>query len=553
MNVICFKLVSLLSILFVLSSAPVVSSETAEQLNDVLQQLSLENIRQHTATLGSDFFRGRATGTRGEQLAAEYIRDELKKAGVEPGLRQNYFQHIPLHGSTPLPSSVLTLYLQDRELPFRLGDDYVLYNSGEQTFVPKPLPLVFVGYGIVAPEFDYNDYQSIDVQEKIVVFLAGEPASDDPDYFHGASPTIYSYAEAKERLAISRGARGSILIPNPQEMFNDWESRQRQFSFEDVTLAYSVTGHLSLMMNPLSAELLFEQAPYSFQQTLDMHNQRSIKSFDLNSKLSFRGQFNERDFLSQNVIGRISGTDHHLNDTYVLVTAHYDHLGIGTPVDGDSIYNGVVDNAIGVAAVLEMARVLQTFPPKRSVLFLFVTGEEKGVLGSTYYIDNPVVPHYKSVAHLNVDGLAIFDTFRDIIGFGSEYSTLGTSLERIAEQLGLYVGSLPQRFSRLESFARSDQIVFAKVGIPAILIMDGVDYEHMAPSMGGKQHLSWMQTYYHSPFDDLNQPLHWKATLQHCRVLCAFALEIANNPTPPAWLPGTSYATARLQSIAEKR
>lgn len=526
----------------------------SQEFDTWLTEFSIHNVRRHTQVLGSDEFAGRATGTPGEQRAAEYIAAQLREANVAPGTREGtFYQSIPLHGSIPLPSSEMILYSENRQHSFRLGEDYVLYNSGEQTFVPKPLPLVFVGYGIVAPEFDYNDYQAIDVREKIVVYLAGEPVSDDPHYFHGEHPTIYSYAAAKERMAISRGARGSILIPNPYEQDIDWQAKQREFSFENVTLAYSVTGHLSVLMNPEAAKPLFERAPFALQDILGMHQERSIKSFDMNTHLSFRGQFEEREFISPNVIGHVQGTDEQLNDTYVIITAHYDHLGIGQPVNGDSVYNGVVDNAIGMAGVLEMARLFQDHPPQRSLLFLFVTGEEKGVLGSTYYVDNPVVPHHKSVAHLNVDGLAIFDTFRDIIGFGTEYSTLGASLQRVAERLGLRVGSLPPRFSKLESFARSDQIAFAKVGIPAALIMDGVDYEHMSQTQGIQKHVAWMKNVYHTPFDDLNQPIQWDAALQHCQVLSAFVWDIANHQEPPQWLPGTPYITARLQSIAEGR
>ncbi|MBN1482918.1 M28 family peptidase [candidate division KSB1 bacterium] len=540
--------------LFFLVSLVLRADESLEKLAPLLDDISGEFIQNHTEVLGSDFMEGRATGSRGERLAADYIRSKLKEYNVEPAVgRRSYFQNIPLHGSTPLSSSRFTLHCQGKTVNFELAKDYVLYNTGAQTFLPKPLPLVFVGHGIVAPEFDYNDYQNVDVTDKIVVYLSGEPVSDDPAYFDGPHPTIYSYAESKERLAISRGARGCLLIPHPDEMLTSWDEVRREFLFEDVRLAYSVTDIFSAMINPDTAALLFDGAEHSLESVFQWRREHIMLSFELPIRISFRGQFEERDFFSRNILAEVRGTDSSLRDSYLILSAHYDHLGIGAPVCNDSIYNGVVDNAIGTAALLEIARALQKSPPKRSVLFMFLTGEEKGLLGSTYYIDNPVIPHFKTIANINIDGLAIFDTFRDIIGFGTDMSTLGDVLHSTATLFGVSLSRLPRDFSRTESFARSDQIVFAKAGIPAALVMEGVLFDHLSASEGIQKHIKWMQNIYHSPFDDLTQPIHWSAAEQHCQLLLAFAWKLANAATAPTWLPGTPYVTTRLQSIAEKK
>lgn len=530
------------------------ADESMKKLAPLLDEISGEFIQNHTEVLGSDFMQGRATGSHGERLAAEYIRAKLKEYNVSPAIgRRSYFQNIPLHGSKPLSSSQFTVSAPARTVDFQLAQDYVLFNSGAQTFLPQPLPLVFVGYGIVAPEFDYNDYQTVDVTDKIVVYLSGEPASDDSAYFAGAHPTIYSYAESKERIAISRGARGCLLIPDPDEMITSWDAEVREFSFEDVRLAYSVTDIFSAIINPTSASILFAGTDTSLAHIIRWRRDHIMFSFELATSASFRGQFEERDFFSRNILAQVRGTDSSLRDSYLILSAHYDHLGIGVPVCGDSIYNGVVDNAIGTAALLEIARALQKYPPRRSVLFLFLTGEEKGLLGSTYYIDNPVVPHFKTIANINIDGLAIFDTFKDIIGFGTDLSTLGDMLQSTVTLLGVSQSRLPAGFSRLESFARSDQIVFAKAGIPAALVMEGVRFDHLSEAEGIQKHLDWMQNIYHSPFDDLTQPINWSAAEQHCQLLSAFAWHVANATQAPSWLPGTPYVTTRLQSIAEKR
>lgn len=522
-----------------------------------LQNISRAKFSQHLNFLGSDSLAGRGTGTRGGEMAAAYIAAELAKFGVQPaGDDRSYYQQIPMHGSRPLPNSSFQILTKRGSAALELGKDYLLYNTGAQTFVPKPVPLVFVGYGIVAPEYDHNDYQALNVAGKIAVFLSGEPASNEPAYFAGAQPTLYSFPETKQKTALARGAVGSIMIPTPrQEPGRDWQMWLHEFSFEDINLFYSVTGNLSVVMNPQAATLLFEEAPYSLKQIFNMEAANNLRSFQLAASASFRGSFQQRDFLSPNVIGRLPGNDAQLQDSYVIVSAHYDHLGIGPAVEADSIYNGVFDNAAGVTALLEIARVLAALPEKlkRSVLFLFLTGEEKGLLGSSYYADHPVVPLYKTIANLNVDGLAMFDTFNDIVGVGGELSTLGELLEEVAAELGLRVSAIPSPFPESASFARSDQITFAKAGVPALLVMEGPDYRHTAREIGLQRLIKWGQEIYHTPFDDLRQPLNLAAAEQHTQVLLALCLALANSPNAPEWKKGVPYLTARLQSFAEKR
>jgi len=522
-----------------------------------LQNIALASLQKHLAFLGNDSLEGRGTGTPGGEIAAAYIARQLEQLKLLPvGDDSSYYQSIPMHGSRPLSNSMFTLVAGGKEHHFELGRDYVLYNSGAQTFVPKPVPLVFVGYGIIAPEFDYNDYQSLDVEGKIAVFLSGEPRSNDSSYFDGNRPTVYFYSEMKQRIAISRGARGSIMIPNPrEERGRDWQYWLKQFAFEDVTLLYSVTANLSVLMNSAAAQSLFQGAPFSLSQIFEMDAANTMRSFPLAVAAAFRGQFQQRDFLAANAVGMLEGGDPRLEDSYLMVTAHYDHLGIGPAVKGDSIYNGVFDNAAGVAAVLEIAKAFATLAerPKRSIIFLFTTGEEKGLLGSTYYVDHPVVPLYKTIANVNVDGLAMFDTFNDVVGVGAELSTLGDFLQRLVLEHGLRVSPIPPEFLNAGAFTRSDQIAFAKAGIPAILLMEGSDYRNTSPAAGLRRMIEWGQQIYHTPFDDLHQPMNFQAAEQHAQFLFGFCRFLANRPEAPEWKPGTPFINARLRSIAEKR
>jgi hypothetical protein len=528
------------------------------QIIEDTDSVNMKNIKQHIEFLGSDALQGRGTGTEGEARAAMYISDQLKKNNLTPiGEKESYFQFIPMHGSVPLNSSKLLLMSANEEQVLKLGQDYVLYKTGAQTFIPNPLPLVFAGYGINAPEFDYNDYQLIEVENKIVVFLAGEPYSDDPAYFNGLLPTIYSTPEAKQRMAIARGARGSIMIPNPRlEQGKDWSYWLRDFAFEDVTLAYSVSSNLSIMINPQIAEILFQDAEISLQDVFMMDKQSSMMSFNLKTRISFDGQFSERDFLAKNIIGLLNGNHGKLKGSYLLISAHYDHLGIGPVIEGDSIYNGVFDNAMGVSAVLELARILskRLDKPKRSIVFLFVTGEEKGLLGSSYYSEHPAVPLYQTVANINVDGLAAFDTFNEVIAIGAEYSSLQDDLLNVLKFKSISLGSIPREyFSVSENMSRSDHYSFAKVGIPFILLMEGLDYKNTTREEGIHRMIYWQKNIYHSPSDDLDQTINYNAVRQHCEILLEFILYLANNPKAPEWRSGTPFINARLQTIAEKR
>lgn len=538
----------------IIVSLTVSLSQNVNQYND---SLLISNIKTHLNYLGSDELAGRATGSEGAHLAADYIAKCMDKYDVQPfGDNNSHFQNIPMYGSKPLTHSELLLQSGQDTIILKLSEDYLLYKSGAQTHIPNPVPLVFVGFGIIAPEYDYNDYLNVDINGKIAVFFSGEPEYDDPEYFRGDNPTVYSYPESKQRIAISQGAIGSILIPHPDDKkYESWKKLTREFSFEDVTMAYRVTGHLSLLLNPKHISKLFYSTSFKFKEILQQIMIHQSKSFPLNASVSFKGYFNEREFLGKNVAGLIEGSDPFLRDSYIIVSAHYDHLGIGSIIHQDSIYNGVVDNALGVSAVLEIARLLQEteLSPRRSILFLFLTGEEKGLLGSQYYVDHPLIPLYKTIANVNIDGIAIFDKFNDIIGIGSDLSSLRDIIEAVARINGLHLSDVPPQFLDFESFARSDQMAFAQGGIPSVLISDGINYKSLSPAEGLNCWITWAEEIYHSPFDDLFQPLNYMAIEQHVLFLYDFCHRLSRMNQQPQWNPGTIYRNIRLRTIAEKR
>lgn len=522
-----------------------------------MEEVSTERIWSHTEYLGSDRLMGRATGTAGADTAAGYLAKQLRRLKLRPGARDgSYLQRVPLHGSQALSECLFQVSVADTTYDLDLFDDYLLYDTGDYTIVPQPAPLVFVGYGIVAPEYDYNDYQDVRVDGSIVVFLSGEPYSEEPDYFRGVQPTVHSIPELKQRQALSRGAAGSIMIPSYREhRGRTWTEWQDIFAFEHVTLLYVEPSNMTMLVNPERAPVFFRGAAYSLGDVYEMDLNYEMRSFPLEAQIRFVGRFQEREFISSNVIGVLPGSDPVLREEYVIVSAHYDHLGVGPPVRADSIYNGVADNALGCAGVLEIARGIAAMPepPRRSLVFLFVTGEEKGMLGSRYYLDHPAIPLHRTMAAVNVDGLAIVDTFRDVIGVGADLSTLGELLQSVAGELDLSVSQIPLVFQGLDPFALSDQFAFAQAGIPAILLMEGIQFENLPSETGIEIFVSWGRSRYHTPFDDLEQPINHDAVRQHVQVLLAYVGALADTYRPAQWLTRSRYNTARLRSIVENR
>ncbi len=513
-----------------------------------------DSLKQYIAVLGHDTLQGRATGTSGSKKAAGFISKKLQRWNIKTaGENNTYFQKIPLHGTTPLEQSELQIVSENKRIYLKLGSEYLLIKTGAQTFIPNPVGLVFCGYGIIAPEYDHNDYQSIDVKGKIAVMFDGEPLSEnDSDFFDGERRTLYAYPEAKIRTAISQGALGTIIIQSSTE--DDWNLKQREYSFEEVSLPARVTGHLGVFIKEEVAPLLFENAGYSFDDVKRKHASHELEAFSLNSRMSFNGRFIQRDFKSENILAKLEGSDPELKKTYLIIGAHYDHLGIGTAVNGDSIYNGVLDNAAGVAVVLEMARLFSQLekPPARSIIFAFFTGEEKGVLGSRYYTSNPAVPLSKTIAMINVDGLSAIGKFLSVIPVGGKYSELGEIFTELALELGLKSNKENGQLVYDDSFARSDQITFAQAGVPSVLILEGFDYDNISNDQAIQLTENWFKNRYHTPFDDLNQPIDYQAIKRYSDLIFAFSNRLLNSSAKPEWYEDAPFRPIRLRLLNQE-
>lgn len=524
------------------------------KINSIINE---SNLKKHVDFLGSDLLRGRGTGDIGIELAAKYLANEFNELGLVPmGINNTYYQPIPIHGSTIRNESELILNSGISNSILIYTEDYLIYNTGGESYIPTAVNMVFAGYGIIAPEFDYNDYQNLDVEGKIVVLLEGEPPSLDLDYFDGYKQSIYGFAESKQRIAASLGAKACIFIPNPYNIdYNDWEELVYENTFEKFSLAYHPSEILSIVINPLKADLLFGKTDFSLNKILSLHKENRLTVFDLNSSISFKSSYRTRDFISSNIIGMIKGKNINFNDSYLIISAHYDHLGIGKPIAGDSIYNGVLDNAIGVSALLCIARsfVEATDLPDRSIIFILTTGEEAGLMGSRYYVDHPVVPLHKTIANVNIDGVSYLDEVNNMIGIGSKLSTLDDIFLKVLKDNNLNQAEIPEQFAKYEAFTKSDQLSFAKAGIPALMIYEGTDYRNISVEDGMSGLINYSENIYHKPFDDLSQDINYSASVQHIRFIFSFCSELLNSPNVPEWKPGVPYINARLRSIAEEK
>lgn len=510
-----------------------------------------EVLRKHINILGSDQFEGRGTGTKGGELAASYIASEFRSIGLMPlGDNGSYFQDVPLHGTSVLDNSYLKFFTETDTSELIVGKDYVLISLGEESIIPKPVQLVFVGYGIIAPEYDHNDYLNKDVNGKIAVMLSGEPESNSLDYFNGDEPTLFSYSKIKHRIALSRGAEGIIIIPRfSADDSVSWKKLENEYSFEDVKLPYAVSENFGIIINPRIAKKFFVSQKEHEKSVLNLQTIQ-VAGY----KMKFEGNFFNRDFIAKNVIGLIESENNSENE-FIIVSAHYDHLGIGPPINNDRIYNGVLDNAIGVATMIEVARNLVTLKGKinRSIIFLATTGEEKGLLGSTYYTDHPIKPLYKTVANINIDGAPYIDDFNSIIGIGSSLSNLKEILIQVAKKINMEVSTIPKEFYSTEAFNRSDQIAFSKAGIPSILILDAPNYTHLSYNEGIQEIIDYDQHYYHTPFDDLNIKIDYNATAKYTKLISTFIMETSNYPYQIKWNKNVPFNSTRLQTIAEER
>ncbi len=513
-----------------------------------LEDIRPAEIRAHMSFLADDLLEGREPGTPGYALAARYVATQLESMGLSPaGEDGTYYQRVPLRRAS-LEETGCSLAILDeggRSTSLVFGKDYLLFPRFEAGDRETRAFLVFAGYGISAPELGWDDFAEIDTEGKILVVLSGAPAS-----FGSTERAYYSSRENKAAAAVERGAAGMLMIQTPvDEARRPWSRTREFFSGSSMTWIDSVTGspqsqasalEASGMLGPEAARSLFAEAPVPLEAIFERaEGDAGPPRFELGRKAVIRSRSVVSDFESENVVASLEGRNLDRAREHVVFSSHLDHVGRGTSnkgIDGDDIYNGAYDNASGSAALLAIARAFSELEPRpdRSLVFLAVTAEEEGLLGSDYFARNPTVEG-ELVANVNMDGVLMFHPLHDFVAFGADHSTLREPVQKAASMLSLKVS--PDFMPEEVIFIRSDQYSFVRAGVPAVYAFAGT--ETGDPAIDGEKILrEWMSTTYHKTTDDMKQEMDFEAGADYARLEFLIGALVANAAERPRWNEG---------------
>ncbi|HWN42948.1 MAG TPA: M28 family metallopeptidase [Thermoanaerobaculia bacterium] len=521
----------------------VLSEALPAQVEEALAAIRPQAIRAHMRFLSDDLLEGRGTATRGYDIAARYVATRFEELGLEPtGTGGSYFQPVPLMQMTTVEAECsLTLLRDGREIELEYGPDFLVRSAVEEASATAPV--VFAGFGVTAPELGYDDYAGLDVRGKVVAILMGSPST-----FPSDQRAYYSDRAVQARNAAARGAVGLLGIYTPErERRSSWETARRhshwpssswvdkagkpQFSTLLPAAALSLKG----------AKELFAGAPRTLEEIYAAAEAGRPPAFELPVRASLRTAGKGKRVESPNVAAVLRGSDPKLRDEYVVLSAHLDHVGMEPSGEGDIIYNGAYDNASGIAVMLEVANAFTRLPaPRRSVLFLAVTGEEEGLNGSDYFAHQPTVPIDRIVANTNLDMFLMLYPLRDVIAFGAEHSSLDRVVREAAGRLGIEVS--PDPFPEEVLFIRSDHYAFVKQGVPAIFLAVGL--QSADPAVDGKALWGkWMKEVYHKPGDDMSQAIDFGAGVQFAKLNFLVSYQVAQEEKAPTWNPGDFFGS----------
>ena len=492
----------------------------------------------HIQFLASDQMKGRNTGSPEHLKAAQYVATEFERAGLKPAGTNGYLQPMTFNVKQIVEDqSSLALVRNGKREPVVLGDDATLNLRGDIQ-ENTDAPAVFVGYGLQVPEKKYDDLAGLDLKGKIAVFMNGGPGS-----IPGPLKAHYQSAGERAKYMRAAGVIGIATIQNPKAMDIPWSRARLARFMPAMSLAEAALDdgqglRLSITINPERADRFFAGTGHTIAEILaDMDADKPLPHFPLASSISAHVQMKKWQVESQNVAGMLPGSDPKLKNEYVVMSAHLDHVGVGEPINGDSIYNGAMDDASGVASILEIARMLHESAAKlkRSVVFVTVTGEEKGLLGSKYFNAHPTVNEKSIVADINLDMFLPLHSLHYLEVQGLAESSLGDDIRAVAGQAGVEVQAdkEPQR----NLFIRSDQYNFIRNGIPALAFKFG----YIPGSPEEKLHKDWLKNRYHAPSDDLNQPVDKAAAAQFNDIILRLIERVADANARPQWKPDSFF------------
>ena len=521
---------------------------TADLPDSVLASVRPESIRANMRYLSSDLMEGRGTGTRGHALAAEFMASRFEAMGLAPaGDSGSYLQQVSLQSVT-VEQAVSSIKLDrgGKTESLKFGEDYILYGDPGRDDSTIKAPVVFVGFGISAPDQNYDDYRGVDARGKIIAYLYGAPP------FQSAVKAHYSASWLKRQNAAAHGAVGIIVLHDSRlDALYPFEKQVRDLAFPRFNWLdaagkpdhYYPQIQVNATLSTPAVKQLLAGSGHSFEEIDSAARTGKLTSFPLPVTAEVHTVDQRATIQSPNVVAKLEGGDPKLKSEYVVYTAHLDHLGIGAPVKGDNLYNGALDNASGSAEVLEIARAFSELKsrPRRSILFLAVTAEESGLLGSDYFASNPTVPIRSIVANINIDEDVMLWPLKDVVALGAEHSTLESVVQRAAARMKL--ASSPDPVPEQVAFIRSDQYSFVRQGVPSLALTAG--FKSDDPNIKPEHRFDeWDHTKYHQPQDDMSQPgLNFESAAAFTRVGLLCGWYVAQATARPQWKPGDFFGT----------
>jgi Zn-dependent M28 family amino/carboxypeptidase len=512
------------------------------------EQFSADAIRAHTKFLSSDLLEGRGPGTRGDALTTSYLATQLEAMGLAPaGDDGSYFQKVSLLGVTMDAEKSSVTFSKGGALKYR--DEFVGGTQAQKESIAVDSELVFVGHGVVAPEYQWDDYKGLDVRGKTIVMLVDDPpaTAKEPDLFRGRARTYYGRWTYKFEMATARGAQGAILIHTDPSAGYGWQVVRNSWTGEQAYVKNPAGQHaLSFAgwITQAKAAELFKNAGLDLAKLTDVAHTRNFKPVPLGIKLQGSVASRIRPFDTANVVAKIEGSDPVLKNEAVIYTAHHDHIGIGTPDDDDptdTIYNGAIDNASGSAAILEIARVWSKASPrpKRSILFAFVSAEEQGLLGSAYLGQHPPIPAGKIAMGINLDALNLWGEVSNVTMIGIDRTTFFPTAQNVTKAMNLTI--VPDQAPEQGSYYRSDHFSLAKAGVPAFSIKQGAEVVGKEAGFGQAKSKEYREKHYHQASDEFDPTWDFSSAVQMGRLAFWLGHEAANAAQLPMWLEGEEF------------
>jgi Zn-dependent M28 family amino/carboxypeptidase len=532
------------------------NGELEERLQPALEAITPDGLLAHIKVLASDEFEGRAPGSKGEELSVNYITDQFKKIGLKPGNPDGTFtQAVPLAGIKSEPR--MSFVIGDKTMDLKYPDDFVASSARLQPEIKiEKSDVVFVGYGVVAPEWGWDDYKKVDARGKTLLMLIGDPPVADPKdpsklddkMFKGKAMTYYGRWTYKYEIAAQKGAVAAIIIHETEPAAYPWQVVKSSWGKENFELdnpnknmdAVSARSWITLDV----AKKLLADSGQDFDALKKSAITKDFRPVTLNAKANIEINQQIRSFKSHNVIGKLEGSDPKLNGEYVIYTAHWDHLGRHPELQGDQIFNGAIDNASGVASIIELAAAFTKInpPPKRSVLFMATTAEESGLLGAKFYAEHPLYPLQKTLADINLDSMNVWGKARDIEDLSLGFSTLDDLLAAAAKRQART--AIPDSRPDKGKIYRADNFEFSKAGVPSLYIGKG---EHLLsrPETAPLRSDEFDSTDYHQVTDEVRPDWDLSGAVQDVQLVFEVGYEVANGDKFPEWKSGSEFKAKR--------